>query len=627
VLLHDTAGTVELPQPGRAYHADADGRADWLWGPIEIQAVATTVWQVGAWSEVAAASEVSARLAAELGEAARITTHPTDAGLVRVRVGWPDGAPGDARERLAALGFDDAFAISSSGVIRVTGASASFEAEGELLLTPADDWPVVVGSRSYRGRLRLRSGGDGLRVINELPLESYLRGVVPVEMGPYQFPELEALKAQAVAARTYAVAHLGDHDAEGWDICATPACQAYHGAGSEHPLSDRAVRETAGRIATYDGAPIDAMYTSTCGGHTEDAALLFPDRTQPYLMGVVCGWDRELRIAGTDPSGAWIDRLEFRADTVRTALALDRSATPAELIRRVNDLSGLAVHLVAPLGPDSYAIALLAAAGIETPPAFVGGSTGLEKLLELADLFELDLPPPTDGLAGAWPAAAALTVLELRGDVVRDHGEAVPHPRGAAIYPRRADASEPLPSPAPLWERWAGGYRRLDEAGLMPGTELERIRFGDRVIAVVIRRSGGAGEADRRSAWRSWVRERDWSVLARSIGIADLERLAVTRRGVSGRVVEMTAHGRSGNTTLEGFGIRRTLDLPETLFTMQLIRRPDGGRSVRFLGRGWGHGVGLCQNGAYGLARAGMTFDQILMHYYTGVSLEPWKTD
>jgi peptidoglycan hydrolase-like amidase len=191
-----------------------------------------------------------------------------------------------------------------------------------------------------------------------------------------------------------------------------------------------------------------------------------------------------------------------------------------------------------------------------------------------------------------------------------------------AIYPRRAAASEPLPSPLPLWERWAGGYRRVADAELLPGTELERLRFGGRVEALVVRRSGGADEADRRSAWRSWARERDWAELARRLGIPDLERLTVTRRGVSGRVVEMAAHGSSGShRLLEGFPIRRSLDLPENLFSMHVLSKPDGGRVVRFLGRGWGHGVGLCQNGSYGLARAGRSFDQILGHYYSGIEI------
>jgi len=218
-----------------------------------------------------------------------------------------------------------------------------------------------------------------------------------------------------------------------------------------------------------------------------------------------------------------------------------------------------------------------------------------------------------------------LAALELRGDVVRDSGEAVPRPQGAGIFPRRAEHGEDLPSPLPLWQRWSGGFRRLASADVLPGTVLERIRVGNRIVALLVRRSGGDGEADRRSAWREWVREKSWTELRKLTGVPTLERLTVTRRSRSGRVVGLVAVGAGGTTTeWTGFEIRRVLELPETLFAMHLRTDPDGEKMVHFLGRGWGHGIGLCQNGAYGLARAGMTFDRILGHYYTGIEIVRW---
>ena len=107
--------------------------------------------------------------------------------------------------------------------------------------------------------------------------------------------------------------------------------------------------------------------------------------------------------------------------------------------------------------------------------------------------------------------------------------------------------------------------------------------------------------------------------------MANLQRLTVTRRSRSGRVVGLLAVGSDGSTReWTGFEVRKVLELPETLFSMHLRTAPDGERVVRFLGRGWGHGVGLCQNGAYGLARAGMTFDRILGHYFTGIEIVRW---
>lgn len=629
VLLQRSSGVIEMPQPGRAYRLSHDGGSAWLWGPLKIRVAAAGAkwWQVGAWGEPANATAAANRIRNAFGSAVDVKQEPTSRGLIRVRVGWSSGEPADPAAALSALGFDGIYEVGATGVLRVEGADGGvLTSGGEILIEAAGIWPVVVGGwRRYRGRVRARAVGNEALVINELNMESYLKGVVPVEMGPSQFPELAALKAQTIAARTYAVAHLGDHDDEGWDLCDTPACQVYYGRGAEHSLSNRAVEETAGLVAVYQGVPIDAMYTSTCGGHTEDVVELFGDRAQPYLVGVPCAWDRPIALAGVSQTGLWIDQTSFSASVARQVLGLALQSTPADILSRLLDRSGVTAHLLAPENPELYAAGILAAAGIDPPAGIAPTANGLERLLFLADLYKVPLDPPTAGLGDDWPAAAALAVLELRGDVSRDSGEAVPRANGAGIFPRRAEHGEDLPSPLPLWERWNNGFRRTGSAEVLPGTALERLRVGDEVVALVVRRSGGDGEADRRSAWREWAREKSWTELRRLTGVADLQRLTVTRRSKSGRVVGLAAVGANGNSTeWSGFEIRRVLELPETLFAMHLRTDSDGEKHVHFLGRGWGHGVGLCQNGAYGLARSGMTYDRILGHFYTGIEIVRW---
>src|SRR5258708_28969893 len=132
---------------------------------------------------------------------------------------------------------------------------------------------------------------------------TFVRGGFPAEMGPKIYDELEALKAQAIAARTYAARNMGQCRREGYDICAGPACQAYDGVSREEALTDRAVRETAGLVATYNGQPIDALYTATCGGETSDVGTMFPGRSEPYLKRVRCVEDEVLTIAGRADSG------------------------------------------------------------------------------------------------------------------------------------------------------------------------------------------------------------------------------------------------------------------------------------------------------------------------------------
>jgi stage II sporulation protein D len=152
--------------------------------------------------------------------------------------------------------------------------------------------PVRYNEKPYRGRLEVFANTKGaLTVVNVLTLEDYVRGVVPNELSPGGWPELEALKAQAVAARTYAVSNLGRFAAEGFDLTPDTRSQVYGGRSTEHPLSDRAVLETRGRIATYKGAPINALYTSTCGGRTEDGENIFGGASVAYLRGRECALD------------------------------------------------------------------------------------------------------------------------------------------------------------------------------------------------------------------------------------------------------------------------------------------------------------------------------------------------
>ncbi len=626
VLLERSSGPLELPEPGRPYQVAWAGGSQWLWGPLVVRRTSSVRWQVAAYADADAAAAVAARLQTELGSAGEVTIEPGSDGLRRIRVGLA-GRLDDAAGRLAVLGFPDAFSVSGSAVLRVAGtAGGTVESAGEMVLQPAGDWPVSVAGKRYRGRLRLRLGTGGILVVNELNLEAYLRGVVPAEMGPHSFPELEALKAQAVAARTYAVAHLGDHADEGYDLCDSPACQVYAGIDAEHGLTDRAVKETSGLVATYQGAPIDAMYTSTCGGHTEDAGLLFPDRAQPYLKGVVCAWERPLELAGTGRDGPWVSRRRFTALLGAAALGLDAAAAPNEVVQQLAaHCGGSPVRLGADPDLSSVERALLLAGGLDQAVTVMAPARVPDPLAWLADLWEVELEPPGDDWRDGWVLEAALAVLQLQGVVQLDSGEAVPRPDGVGIYPRRAERSEPLPEKLPLWEGFSASVRPVARAEVLPGTALERVRMGDTLLALIVQRQRGDGAADRRSAWRSWARERSWRELESALSVPDLERLEVTERSPSGRVIGLAAVGRSGKRReWHGFDVRRALDLPETLFTFHVFRGPDGSRRVRFLGRGWGHGVGLCQNGAYGLARAGRDFAAILRTYYTGIDIVQW---
>jgi SpoIID/LytB domain protein len=139
--------------------------------------------------------------------------------------------------------------------------------------------------RSYRGRMEFRIGNDGkITAINELSLESYLRGLLPKEMNP-GFPPA-ALRAQAIAARSYSIGKLGiQHRLEPFDLCADVHCQAYGGAGMEDPATNRAVDETRGQVILYGDDVCEAFYSAVCGGHTENPSNVWGSPPTPYLKG------------------------------------------------------------------------------------------------------------------------------------------------------------------------------------------------------------------------------------------------------------------------------------------------------------------------------------------------------
>lgn len=120
-------------------------------------------------------------------------------------------------------------------------------------------------------------------LINELPLEQYLYSVVPSEV-PAAW-HVEALKAQAVAARNYALVTMGRHNAQGFDLCSVEHCQAYNGIGQENSETTEAVNATKGKILTYNGKLVSTYFHSSSGGHTEDIENVWGS-SLPYIRGV-----------------------------------------------------------------------------------------------------------------------------------------------------------------------------------------------------------------------------------------------------------------------------------------------------------------------------------------------------
>ncbi|MGK7312835.1 MAG: SpoIID/LytB domain-containing protein [Candidatus Longimicrobiales bacterium M2_2A_002] len=174
----------------------------------------------------------------------------------------------------------------SAGGLTTRNAKGDTIAAGVVLVRP-DRGAVEIDGTRYRGAVLLRGTDRGVTAVNRVDLETYLRGVVPLELGRGRArSDMEALKAQAVAARTYAVRHLGRRRHLGFDLFGSVLDQAYGGMGVEDALATEAVEATRGEVLMYGGEVIEAYYHASCGGRTAAVEEVWNAAPRPYLRSV-----------------------------------------------------------------------------------------------------------------------------------------------------------------------------------------------------------------------------------------------------------------------------------------------------------------------------------------------------
>lgn len=507
--------------------------------------------QVAALRDRVQAERLAGRLAGLLDQEAD-SVLDAGTGLYRVRVGrFADRETAEeARGRLHVEGFDDVWITIEGQVLEEPG----FEVDGvgrfagRRLRLESRDGVVHILGRRYRGALEIfLSDRSGLNVVNAAPLEDYLRGVVPVELGPDLYPEIEAIKAQAVAARTYAVKRLGEFEREGYDLCATPLCQVYGGLEVEHPVSDRAIAATRGEILLRGGALQEALFTASCGGATELVDHVFPLLAGGGPTGTACVEGGGVTLAG-GAEGAPARHLlkslgvrRLRDRRVDERLSRARSEGALDVVE--GNLGGL----------DGGSLDLRRQGRRRLAPLASGAALLLTEVTAGAPAEDLGVP--TRALAAA--PGDRLRVYLARGRAVLIVHEA----------PRRRD--QPAAEPWSLW------------------------RSHDSVRAATEKRFPGLG----------------------------LRSLRVLERGASGRVARIDLIGEQGTVELQGLAIRWLLDVPEHIVELTSETGDGGVPGWRFAGRGRGHGVGMCQVGAYLMAQRGLTYREILWHYYGAVEI------
>jgi stage II sporulation protein D len=176
---------------------------------------------------------------------------------------------------------------------------------------------LIHDENQYRGDFRIicTPDGEGLTLINTVEMESYLYGVVPWEIGRHGPEKQAALEAQAVAARTYTVSHLGARQARGFDVFASVMDQVYRGSGGEDPLCNQAVDATRGLVLLQGVQPINAYYSACCGGRSSLIQEVWPYPAQPYLQG-----RSDVIGAGPDPVCADYRYFNWREEWTRQEL-------------------------------------------------------------------------------------------------------------------------------------------------------------------------------------------------------------------------------------------------------------------------------------------------------------------
>jgi len=541
-------------------------------------------------------------------------------------------------------------------------------AQATLLPAGAGE-PLQVDATTYRGLVEVRAAeGGALTVVNVVNLEEYLRGVVPNELSPEAFPQLEALKAQAVAARTYVLAHLGDYAAKGFDVCATAACQVYRGQSSEHPLTDRAVKETEGVIATWRGRPIHAYYTSTCGGRTEDGGAIFDD-DEPYLRGVSCEPESSARqtirsgaavvaglpsgnavrdvalleALGVVDSGEWDPHrlaaiptdAELRAWTERLVAALHRPGCASPMGGALARRATFVRHLVASVCWDERAHRLLAPGDADyLLQAEDAGRLDADERAPFALLVHQGLVSPRpdntlrpDSAVSRAEAFGLLAGVALdAGTSALQEGELVSLAGGQLrVLREEATESHEIHPAVRLLRDLDGVHAAARELTLAIGDRVVYVLREGRVVYLEAEQTRRGAAADRASRYYNWQVRLTPAELARAISrygsVGTVRDVMPTRIGASGRVLELAVRGDAGELLLKGLKVRWGLGLRENLFVVEREAGPSGIARFVFTGKGWGHGVGLCQVGAFGMAQAGATYQAILRHYYSGVSL------
>lgn len=370
------------------------------------------------------------------------------------------------------------YGVNSTGEVKFMFASAKCLLRGKSLSNENPN-PINIGSskqNSFRGQVEfLRKTDSDMTIINVLPMEEYIYGVVPNEIQASS--NIEAIKAQAIAARTFAYKTINKHAAYGFNLCTTTDCHVYKGYSSENPNSNKAVDDTKDMVVTYNGGLAETLYFSSSGGRTESAVNVWGNDF-PYLRSVEDKYE-----SGNSYHYNW---------TV--------SYTVEEISQKLKNYG-------------------------------VGTVTSIE-ITKTSD-------------------AGRATEVVIKG---------TSKPEGVVIKNDRCRT-----------------FLGLDS---------------------------------------------QWYTINGAGGNTANDKFYIKNKGVTKQFNEITVKNASGQTKILSSGKVTVIGANGTKDTASTSTQTTNAKGFTFVGKGWGHAVGMSQEGAKGYADAGYTYDQILAHYYTGTKIE-----
>jgi peptidoglycan hydrolase-like amidase len=518
----------------------------------------------------------------------------------------------------------------------------------------------------YRGIFVLRASSKGLVLVNIVNLEDYLKGVVPEELSPDRFHGYEALKAQAVAARTYAIRNLGSYRDLGFDLCDTPRCQVYGGLSAERGESNRAVEETKGEVALYKGKLINALYTSTCGGMTEDVQNVFEGLAQPYLKSTECVYEKqpEWVLEGRPMLSIWMNSRPIERDAAALIGLgiIPRETRPAyygEAVRFEEAASwiGRALALVGKsspgFNPPETELNFPNLAGLIIAAFQWEDRVKILMLPSEVDFVLRDFPPIRSDArgnvaylihSGVFPSSPEMADekrLVTRGELVYVLNKAIrsyfdPAKKGVfrGLTPKKEIEVEtggesrivPLSPDVFLFRSQDGEVYPASRLYLLGGEDVRWIENGGEIGCLEVSYTVSTATLDRGSPFHRWLVRQTAEDLEKRVNeyypIGRLQDIVIRERGKSRRVIELGIIGTESQVVVTGLKVRSVLGLRDTLFTLDKEYDSDGRTShYVFAGKGWGHGVGLCQVGASRMAQAGADYKEILRKYYQGIKI------